>query len=116
MDKFRYTIWVILVSFRFPKKLFTITKLGSHHQGHALLGEQVVVHHGHTTRAPEWKDWHNYTLLELEAKRAGPGEHGEAVHLLEGESEHAAYAENGFNIKVSDRVSLDRSLKVVPIF
>ena len=31
---------------------------------------------------------------------------------MEGESEHAAYAENGFNIKVSDRVSLDRSLKV----
>ena len=34
------------------------------------------------------------------------------VKLMEGESEHAAYAENGFNIKVSDRVSLDRSLKV----
>ena len=31
---------------------------------------------------------------------------------MEGESEHVAYAENGFNIKVSDRVSLDRSLKV----
>ena len=72
----------------------------------------MVVHHGHTTKAPEWRDWHNYTLLDLEAARSGDGEHGSAVQLTPEEREHDAYAENGFNIKVSDRIALDRSLKV----
>ena len=84
---------------------------GQHQHGHAIFGEQVVVHHGHTTKAPEWKDWHNYTLLELESKFSGPGEQGEPVPLRKGEDAHSAYAENGFNIRVSDRISLDRSLK-----
>jgi len=40
----------------------------------------------------------------------GPGEQGKPVPLLEHEKLDSAYKDNGFNILVSDRISLDRSL------
>lgn len=84
----------------------------AHGHGHALFGEQVVIHAAsRKEKIPEWKDWHDYNLIEEESKRTGPGEQGQAVELTEHEREDAAYKENGFNIFVSDRVSLDRSLR-----
>lgn len=41
----------------------------------------------------------------------GLGEQGRPVELLEHEKLDSAYKDNGFNILVSDRISLDRSLK-----
>ena len=40
----------------------------------------------------------------------GPGEQGAAVHVSDSERGREAYAANGFNIQVSDRISLNRSL------
>ena len=42
-------------------------------------------------KIPEWKDWHDYNLIDEESKRTGPGEQGQAVQLTEHEREDAAY-------------------------
>uniref|UniRef100_H2ZNJ3 Polypeptide N-acetylgalactosaminyltransferase n=1 Tax=Ciona savignyi TaxID=51511 RepID=H2ZNJ3_CIOSA len=41
---------------------------------------------------------------------SGPGEFGVAVHLTNAERDRKAYSDNGFNILVSNRISLNRSL------
>ena len=40
----------------------------------------------------------------------GPGEQGQAVVPMHSEKGRDAYAENGFNIKTSNKIPLDRSL------
>lgn len=55
-------------------------------------------------------DWHDYEVIHEDRKRKGPGEHGSPVVLNKAETEHDAYKDNGFNILVSDRISLNRSL------
>ena len=65
-------------------------------------------------KIPEWKDWHDYNLIEAESKRTGPGEQGQAVQLTEHEREDAAYKGKGYvtdtcgnvNIKKMDSTSL----------
>jgi len=42
-------------------------------------------------KVPEWKDWHNYTLLEIEKHRTGPGEQGMPVELTPEEKDDKAY-------------------------
>ena len=40
---------------------------------------------------PEWVDWHNYTLLNEEKLKVGPGEGGSAVELRPEEKLESAY-------------------------
>ncbi|XP_078143024.1 polypeptide N-acetylgalactosaminyltransferase 10 isoform X1 [Centroberyx gerrardi] len=56
------------------------------------------------------KDWHDYDAIKRDASRSGNGEQGKAFPLSEADRVDQAYRENGFNIYVSDRISLNRSL------
>ncbi|XP_059207008.1 polypeptide N-acetylgalactosaminyltransferase 10-like [Centropristis striata] len=55
-------------------------------------------------------DWHNYDAIRRDASRSGNGEQGKAFPLTDADRVDQAYRENGFNIYVSDRISLNRSL------
>lgn len=55
-------------------------------------------------------DWHNYEQQKKDSNRIGPGEQGKPVLPQKLEKGSSAYHDNGFNIMVSDRISLDRSL------
>ncbi|KTF81085.1 hypothetical protein cypCar_00043944 [Cyprinus carpio] len=56
------------------------------------------------------KDWHDYALMKSEAARSGVGEQGRPYPLTDSDRVDQAYRENGFNIFVSDRIALNRSL------
>ncbi|XP_072769885.1 polypeptide N-acetylgalactosaminyltransferase 10-like isoform X2 [Nerophis lumbriciformis] len=56
------------------------------------------------------KDWHNYEAIKRDAARSGNGEQGKAFPLTDADRVDQAYRENGFNIYVSDRISLNRSI------
>ncbi|KAM9451512.1 polypeptide N-acetylgalactosaminyltransferase 10 isoform 1-T2 [Clarias gariepinus] len=55
-------------------------------------------------------DWHNYEAIRRDAAQTGNGEQGKAFPLTDADQVDQAYRENGFNIYVSDRISLNRSL------
>lgn len=58
-------------------------------------------------------DWNDNKYIEFESQRQGIGEHGEAAHL-EPEDEpkrKILFSQNGFNGLLSDRISLNRSVK-----
>ncbi|XP_034462910.1 polypeptide N-acetylgalactosaminyltransferase 10-like [Hippoglossus hippoglossus] len=55
-------------------------------------------------------DWHDYEGIRRDAARVGNGEQGKPFPLSETDQVDQAYRENGFNIYVSDRISLNRSL------
>ncbi|XP_072302074.1 polypeptide N-acetylgalactosaminyltransferase 10-like [Eucyclogobius newberryi] len=55
-------------------------------------------------------DWHDYEAMKKDASRFGNGEQGKAFPLGDGDGVDQAYRENGFNIYVSDRISLNRSV------
>ncbi|TMS13896.1 Polypeptide N-acetylgalactosaminyltransferase-like 6 [Larimichthys crocea] len=55
-------------------------------------------------------DWHDYEAMRRDAARSGNGEQGKPFPLTETDRVDQAYRENGFNIYVSDRISLNRSL------
>lgn len=58
-------------------------------------------------------DWHNYKQIAEDEARVGPGEQGAAL-ILSAEEEKLKddlYKVNGFNAYVSDKISLQRSLK-----
>nr|XP_046267469.1 polypeptide N-acetylgalactosaminyltransferase 10 [Scatophagus argus] len=55
-------------------------------------------------------DWHDYEAMRRDAVRSGNGEQGKPFPLTESDRIDQAYRENGFNIYVSDRISLNRSL------
>ena len=55
-------------------------------------------------------DWHNYTLMKLEAKREGRGER-EKVKLMEEEQKSVSMGKYGYSKFVSDLVSLDRAIR-----
>lgn len=58
-------------------------------------------------------DWNDYKYIEFESHRKGIGEHGEAAYL-EAEDEpqrKELFSQNGFNGLLSDRISLNRSVK-----
>ena len=55
-------------------------------------------------------DWHNYTLMKLEAKREGRGER-EKVKLTEEEQKSVSMGKYGYSKFVSDLVSLDRAIR-----
>ncbi|AWP00827.1 Polypeptide N-acetylgalactosaminyltransferase [Scophthalmus maximus] len=56
------------------------------------------------------KDWHDYDTIRRDASRSGNGEQGRAFPLTDTDRVDQAYRENGFNIYVSDRISLNRSV------
>ncbi|KAI3373953.1 hypothetical protein L3Q82_022515 [Scortum barcoo] len=56
------------------------------------------------------RDWHDYEAMRRDAARTGNGEHGKPFPLTETDRVDQAYRENGFNIYISDRISLNRSL------
>uniref|UniRef100_A0A8D3AEC3 Polypeptide N-acetylgalactosaminyltransferase n=1 Tax=Scophthalmus maximus TaxID=52904 RepID=A0A8D3AEC3_SCOMX len=55
-------------------------------------------------------DWHDYDAIRRDAARVGDGEQGKPFPLSDTEQVDQAYRENGFNIYVSDRISLNRSV------
>ncbi|XP_041808477.1 polypeptide N-acetylgalactosaminyltransferase 10-like [Chelmon rostratus] len=55
-------------------------------------------------------DWHDYEAMRRDAARSGNGEQGKPFPLTETDRVDQAYRENGFNIYVSNRISLNRSL------
>ncbi|XP_038125920.1 polypeptide N-acetylgalactosaminyltransferase 10-like [Cyprinodon tularosa] len=55
-------------------------------------------------------DWHDYEAIRRDAARIGQGEQGKPFPLIESDRVDQAYRENGFNIYVSNRISLNRSL------
>ncbi|CAF97291.1 unnamed protein product [Tetraodon nigroviridis] len=55
-------------------------------------------------------DWHDYEAIRKDAARTGNGEQGKAFPLTDSDRVDQAYRENGFNIYISDRISLNRSL------
>ncbi|MED6238552.1 hypothetical protein ATANTOWER_024515 [Ataeniobius toweri] len=55
-------------------------------------------------------DWHDYETIRRDAARIGNGEQGKPFPLTETDRVDQAYRENGFNIYVSNRISLNRSL------
>uniref|UniRef100_F7IHZ5 Polypeptide N-acetylgalactosaminyltransferase n=1 Tax=Callithrix jacchus TaxID=9483 RepID=F7IHZ5_CALJA len=56
------------------------------------------------------KDWHNKEAIGRDAQRVGNGEQGRPYPMTDAERVDQAYRENGFNIYVSDKISLNRSL------
>eukprot|EP00063_Salmo_salar_P077904 XP_014052739.1 PREDICTED: polypeptide N-acetylgalactosaminyltransferase 10-like isoform X2 [Salmo salar] len=56
------------------------------------------------------KDWHDYEAIRRDAARSGNGEQGKPFPLSDTDRVDQAYRENGFNIFVSDRISLNRSV------
>ncbi|XP_053318327.1 polypeptide N-acetylgalactosaminyltransferase 10 [Spea bombifrons] len=61
-------------------------------------------------KAPGKKDWHDYEQIRREQERAGNGEHGKPFPMTDADRVDQAYRENGFNIYVSDKISLNRSI------
>jgi polypeptide N-acetylgalactosaminyltransferase len=57
-------------------------------------------------------DWHDYKLIEAEAKQKGIGERGKPSFLSvdDNEKKEELYKVNGFNGLLSDRIALNRSL------
>lgn len=58
------------------------------------------------------RDWHNWTQIQLEAQRVGPGEQGKPVVISpEEERMHMdLFHSNGFSGFASDKVAIDRSI------
>ncbi|XP_056667476.1 polypeptide N-acetylgalactosaminyltransferase 10 isoform X1 [Monodelphis domestica] len=56
------------------------------------------------------KDWHDIEAIWKDAKRVGNGEQGKPYPITDAERVDQAYRENGFNIFVSDKIALNRSL------
>nr|XP_014351400.1 PREDICTED: polypeptide N-acetylgalactosaminyltransferase 10 [Latimeria chalumnae] len=59
---------------------------------------------------PRRKDWHDYRTIGKDAERIGNGEQGKPFLMTDADRVDQAYRENGFNIYVSDKISLNRSL------
>jgi polypeptide N-acetylgalactosaminyltransferase len=57
-------------------------------------------------------DWHDYQLIEAEAKQKGIGEQGKRAFLPADDNakKEELYKVNGFNALLSDRIALNRSL------
>ncbi|XP_059554982.1 polypeptide N-acetylgalactosaminyltransferase 10 isoform X3 [Myotis daubentonii] len=56
------------------------------------------------------KDWHDKEAIRRDAQRVGNGEQGRPYPMTDAERVDQAYRENGFNIYVSDKIALNRSL------
>ncbi|KAM4545403.1 polypeptide N-acetylgalactosaminyltransferase 10 [Odontesthes bonariensis] len=63
-----------------------------------------------THRGVRRKDWHDYEAIRRDSSQTGNGEQGKPFPLTDADRVDQAYRENGFNIYVSDRISLNRSV------
>ncbi|XP_069825151.1 polypeptide N-acetylgalactosaminyltransferase 10 [Dendropsophus ebraccatus] len=61
-------------------------------------------------KAPGKKDWHDYEYIRRDRDKIGNGEQGKPFPMTDADRVEQAYRENGFNIYVSDKISLNRSL------
>ncbi|KAM4038943.1 polypeptide N-acetylgalactosaminyltransferase 10 [Anomaloglossus baeobatrachus] len=61
-------------------------------------------------KGPGKKDWHDYDYMRRDHDRLGHGEQGKPFPMTDADRGELAYRENGFNIYVSDKISLNRSL------
>lgn len=71
-----------------------------------FIKEQVLINY-------ERKDWHNWKFIELESKRSGAGEQGEALLLTDDEDlrmNKEIYKVQGLSVIVSDKISVNRSV------
>ncbi|XP_068186961.1 polypeptide N-acetylgalactosaminyltransferase 10-like [Antennarius striatus] len=75
-------------------------------QGVNRIGRDAQVGHDGVPR----KDWHDYEAIKRDLSRSGNGEQGKPFPLTDADRVDQAYRENGFNIYVSDRISLNRSV------
>lgn len=60
------------------------------------------------------RDWHDYDYIELDGKRRGFGEQGEAVHLTDPAEislNAKLYNATGFAVVISDKISVNRSIR-----
>lgn len=55
-------------------------------------------------------DWHDYAAIKSDASRLGVAEQGKPYPLTDSDRVDQAYRENGFNIFVSNKIALNRSL------
>ncbi|XP_035681271.1 polypeptide N-acetylgalactosaminyltransferase 10-like [Branchiostoma floridae] len=55
-------------------------------------------------------DWHDHAVIKRDQQRTGPGEQGKPADLTAEERGPHAYEECGFNIKASNKISLDRAI------
>ena len=57
-------------------------------------------------------DWHNWTLIQMEKERVGPGEQGKPLVIPKEEEEQNQhlFRSNGFSGYASDLISIDRSV------
>ena len=61
----------------------------------------------------EKKDWHDYSFMQYEATRVGPGEQGEGLKLTDPKDileDARLAAEDGLHVFTSDRISVNRSI------
>ncbi|XP_003970870.3 polypeptide N-acetylgalactosaminyltransferase 10 [Takifugu rubripes] len=75
-------------------------------QGLNRVGKDSQVGHDDVRR----RDWHDYEAIRRDLSRSGNGEQGKAFPMTDADRVDQAYRENGFNIYVSDRISLNRSV------
>lgn len=61
-------------------------------------------------KGSERRDWHDHEQIRQDHDRIGNGEQGKPFQMTDGDRVDQAYRENGFNIYVSDKISLNRSL------
>lgn len=62
----------------------------------------------------ERKDWHDYEFIKYEAGRKGPGEQGQGVTLTDPkdiELDKILQPIEGLHVVVSDKISVNRSIK-----
>ncbi len=119
------TVTVLLTVFLYKsfKNVFKLSDIDNHIATPPTPGfrKQIVVHPKHGgffSGEPKNEkmikiDWNDYKYMEFERQRTGLGEHGEAAHLgPEDESQRKTlFSQNGFNGLLSDRISLNRSVK-----
>jgi polypeptide N-acetylgalactosaminyltransferase len=57
-------------------------------------------------------DWHNWTHINAEKARTGPGEHGVKVVVSESDrsADESSFHGNGFSAFASDMISVDRAV------
>ena len=74
---------------------------------------QIGIKNYPTLKSYERRDWHNYEFMKYEAARKGIGEQGEGYRLTDAaeiEVSNKLGQEEGLNVIVSDKISINRSV------
>lgn len=115
------TVLLTVFLYKTFNNIFHIYDVDNHHIPKPPTASKQVMHpkhgaffSGETKNEKMIKiDWHNYKYIEMESNRNGIGEHGQAAHLPpEDEPKRKIlFSQNGFNGLLSDKISLNRSVK-----